>query len=203
MRCMHITSGLLSIVGAAFLFGTVHALIVDPVNVGAVDTNTDGNVVGGDGPRGLDPEPAEDPIEQPHEEPAEQSSSEIADLDSLLDAEVPEGMLTLRQGHELWEQGAYFLDARKEDEFIAGHIEYAEWLPSTLFDTDSDRAFAVAESMPPESTVVIYCVGGDCDASHNTARRLQEIGFTDLRIMGAGYDQWVEAGMPITQGGAP
>jgi rhodanese-related sulfurtransferase len=76
-------------------------------------------------------------------------------------------------------------------------------LASTLFDTDSDRAFEIANSMPPGDTVVIYCVGGECDASHNVARRLAQIGFTDLRIMGVGYTDWVNAGFPIEEGSAP
>jgi rhodanese-related sulfurtransferase len=211
MRCMHITSGLLSIVGAAFLFGTVHALIIDPIDISKATTNTDGEVIGGRiterDPSGQDPadlsvpdtgEPA-DPIDASDT----QSPVDVSIPDEILDAPVPEGTLTLRQSYKLWEDGAYFIDARHEEEFIAGHIEYSAWLTSSLFDTDSDRAFEIANSMPPESTVVIYCVGGECDASHNVARRLAQIGFTDLRIMGVGYADWVDAGFPTEEGSAP
>lgn len=213
MRCMHITSGLLSIVGAAFLFGTVHALLIEPINIAKVSTRTDGEVTGGQGRRGdpgetdpLPDEPAE--TDAGAEEPAEETASTQSPIEidvpaEVLDAPVPEGTLTLRQSYELWEQGAYFIDARHEHEFEEGHIQYAAWLASSLFDTDSDRAFAIAQSMPPESTVVIYCVGGECDASHNTARRLEQIGFTDLRIMGVGYTDWVDAGFPTGEGSAP
>lgn len=213
MRCMHITSGLLSIVGAAFLFGTVHALLIEPINIAKVSTRTDGEVTGGQGRRGdpgstdpLPDEPAETDageVEPAEETGSSQSPIDIDVPDEVLDAPVPEGTLTLRQSYELWEQGAYFIDARHEHEFEEGHIQYAAWLASSLFDTDSDRAFAIAQSMPPESTVVIYCVGGECDASHNTARRLEQIGFTDLRIMGVGYTDWVDAGFPTGEGGAP
>lgn len=216
MRCMQITSGLLSIIGAAFLFGTVHALVAKPVDISKVDLG-DANkpVVGGgsrvpkanestgtDTPAETDIEDPADPIEidTPEETPTDTSVDENA---SGSDAAVPEGTLTLKQSYDLWEQGAYFVDARHEHEFEKGHIEYAFWLPSTLFDTDSDRAFAVVDRMPPDATVVIYCVGGECDASHNTARRLKQIGFSDLRIMGVGYDDWVAAGYPTEQGGQP
>lgn len=211
MRFMHITSGLLSIVGAAFLFGTVHALVIEPIDISKAATNTDGEVVGG---RNTERDPAgEDPVDPSSPNPDEavdpvddiesQSPVETSVSDAILDAPVPEGTLTLRQSYSLWEDGAYFIDARHEDEFIAGHIEYAAWLTSTLFDTDSDRAFEIANSMPPESTVVIYCVGGECDASHNVARRLAQIGFTDLRIMGVGYTDWADAGFPTEEGSAP
>lgn len=102
------------------------------------------------------------------------------------------GKLTLEEARALWEQGAVFLDARTREEFDAGHILLAFWLPF-------DQVFTAhgAEVLPmidPSGTVVIYCVGGDCDASEQTAIRLEaELGFTDLRIMGAGYDDWVAA----------
>ena len=211
MRCMHITSGLLSIVGAAFLFGTVHALVIKPVDISKVDLKTDGDINGGrnipidppaepgDATPGTDTGSGEPPVDPPVTNPPE----EIVVSDAVLDAPVPEGTLTLRQAHKLWEDGAYFIDARHEEEFEAGHIQYAAWLTSSLFDTDSDRAFGIANDMPIESTVVIYCVGGECDASHNVARRLAQIGFTDLRIMGVGYTDWVNAGFPTEEGTAP
>lgn len=211
MRCMHITSGLLSIVGAAFLFGTVHALVIDPIDISKVDLNTDGDVKSGrnnpsdppGGPGDTTPETDTGSGEPPVDPPVSEPPVEIEVSDAILDAPVPEGTLTLRQAHKLWEDGAYFIDARHEHEFEEGHIQYAAWLASSLFDTDSDRAFGIANSMPPESTVVIYCVGGECDASHNVARRLAQIGFTDLRIMGVGYTDWVAAGFPTEEGSAP
>lgn len=217
MRCMQITSGLLSIVGAAFLFGTVHALVIEPIDLSRANTRGAGDPVNSpDGPRvpkNGDEQPvdpvseqggaAEAAAEDAGSEPVAESPVEVSVPDDVLDAPVPEGTLTLRESYDLWEQGAYFIDARHEHEFEAGHIEYAAWLASSLFDTDSDRAFAIATSMPKDATVVIYCVGGECDASHNTARRLEQIGFTDLRIMGVGYTDWLDAGFPTAEGGEP
>lgn len=214
---MHITSGLLSIVGAAFLFGTVHALVIEPVDISKVDLGDADAPVQGQGRREKPPAQTEtqedesqelatevevkdtgtDPLSMPF------SPVELDVPDEILDAPVPDGTLTLRQSYRLWEEGAYFIDARHEHEFEEGHIQYAAWLASSLFDTDSDRAFGIANDMPPESTVVIYCVGGECDASHNVARRLAQIGFTDLRIMGVGYTDWVNAGFPTEEGSAP
>lgn len=227
MRLIHTCSGLLSIVGAAFLFAATHALIIGPVDIDPPAIKTDGPVKGDPNrvrSAASEDEPGQDQAAEPAEtqnaptqpevrslnqrpnppaaeQPAQ--SPEQADPSALLDAPVPEGMLTLRQSHELWEQGAYFIDARHEHEFDEGHIQYAAWLTSTLFDTDRDRAFAVVESMPPNSTVVIYCVGGECDASKNVARRLEQLGFSDLRIMGVGYNEWAAAGLPVSEGDEP
>ena len=121
-------------------------------------------------------------------------------IEPLIDAPVPEGTLSLRESNELWEKGAYFIDARYEEEFVAGHIQYANLLPAQMFDEDSSRAFAVTDTIPTDGTIVLYCVGGECDASKNTAAMLELLGYTDLRIMGAGYGDWVQAGFPIGTG---
>ncbi|MFG0246508.1 MAG: rhodanese-like domain-containing protein [Phycisphaerales bacterium JB052] len=205
MRLIQTCSGLLSIIGAAFLFATVHAMVREPVNLAPPPIKAGaGDVTPRVQPNGTPDEgEAPVPVVEPVDEPTEQPDQPGLPDDAMLDAPVPEGTLTLRESYSLFQQDVYFIDARHEHEYEAGHIEYAFWLPSTLFDTDSDRAFAVVDSMPPDATVVIYCVGGDCDASKNTARRLSQIGFTDLRIMGVGYGDWVDAGFPITEGSEP
>jgi len=185
----------LAIVGAAFLIGTGHALVSGPVVLGARSVRA-----GTEGVKG-DPSRTTDRAQAPREE-------NPTDRDPTADA-VPEGMLTLAESRELWDRGAYFLDARHEDEFDLGHIEYAQWLPATRFDTDPEGALRVIGSIPPDGTIVIYCVGGDCDASENTAARLEHYGFTDLRIMGVGYSDWAQAGHPTStpsdegEGGSP
>ncbi|MBL4810031.1 MAG: rhodanese-like domain-containing protein, partial [Phycisphaerales bacterium] len=74
------------------------------------------------------------------------------------------------------------------------------FLESKLFDTDIERANAVMDSIPMDGTIVLYCVGGECDASKNTAALLEQYGYTDLRIMGAGYEHWVAAGFETATG---
>lgn len=212
MRLIHTCTGLLSIIGAAFLFATAHALIVKPVSVDA-PALTDP-----DAPVKLDPERSRRPVGPGKSQPPEDGTAPIPEtteppqtietstpvetdpIDPMLDAPVPAGTLTLRQSYTLWEQGAYFIDARHEAEYLEGHIQYAFWLTANLFDTDSDRAFAVVEAMPPDATVIVYCVGGECDASKNVASRLQQIGFSDLRVMGVGYEDWAIAGFPTEKG---
>lgn len=121
--------------------------------------------------------------------------------EELLDADVLPGMITLREAHELFEEGALFLDSRGEDAFEAGHIRGALWMPAgeVLMRAEELLAF------DPATPVVIYCTGGSCDASHNTASRLETYGpdlgieFADVRIMGLGYDEWKRAGLPTSE----
>ncbi|MBO6513972.1 MAG: rhodanese-like domain-containing protein [Phycisphaerales bacterium] len=217
----------LAIVGGAFLLGTGQALVTDPIVLEEANiTSGTGNVKGG-APRGgqapvedptEDPTPADpvdeteptpdpDPIDDPGDEPGTSWNSTVptasfagSTLEQLLDAPVPEGSLTLRESRELWEMGAYFIDARYEHEYEEGHIQYAALLPAQMFDTDVDHANSVMDSIPLDATIVLYCVGGDCDASKNTAALLEQYGYSDLRIMGAGYEHWVAAGFETASG---
>lgn len=214
----------LAIVGGAFLIGTGQAVIFGPVTLGPANTTSGTEDVVGDPSRTPLQEPAVPAVPITNTKTLEQAAQDAiavkipddivpddfvptatfaGDADALLDAPVPEGTLTLRETKELWDMGAYFIDARLESEFHEGHIKYASLLLAQWFDSDPDRAFAITDSIPTDATVVIYCVGGECDASKNTAAWLEPLGYTDLRIMGAGYEHWVEAGFETEMGVSP
>ncbi|MEM9066552.1 MAG: rhodanese-like domain-containing protein [Planctomycetota bacterium] len=91
---------------------------------------------------------------------------------------------------------AQFLDARLPSEYDEAHVQGAFYLtPDMLTSVD---ASPVMEFLNPEAPTIIYCVGGDCEASHNVAQYLQEFyGFTTLHIMMDGFPAWEEAGYPV------
>jgi rhodanese-related sulfurtransferase len=106
--------------------------------------------------------------------------------------------LDLEQAHEAFFAGEVFLDARPRHEYDAAHIEGAYPLSTEAISEGQagdvlDELLALGYSQP----MVIYCHGGDCDASENTAIRLQAMGFTNLRIMKAGFDEWRDAGYEV------
>jgi rhodanese-related sulfurtransferase len=116
-------------------------------------------------------------------------------------AELPPGYLDLEGGYAQWEQGAWFLDARNADEFDAGHIEGAFLMPSKrVFTAEGQEDLA---SIQLDDTIVIYCVGGDCDASENTMLRLLDMDYQNILIMKAGYEDWLNAGYPVSMEPAP
>lgn len=118
---------------------------------------------------------------------------------SPLDAPVKAGALTLREASVLHEEGAYFLDARHEEDFVAGRITGAILMPASRAETREGQADL--DTIPPGSVVVIYCTGGDCDASENTAIRLTQLQYEfDVRILGKGYSDWLEAGLAVESG---
>lgn len=91
----------------------------------------------------------------------------------------------------LFDQGVPFLDARRHDEFELGHVPQAVVMPPDEFPS---RAAEVMIYSP--GPVVIYCDGGQCDASHNLAKLMQSVGFTQIHIMTDGYPGWKGAGYP-------
>ena len=87
---------------------------------------------------------------------------------------------------------AIFVDARLRREFVAGHIEGAYFLPASEFNARAGEVFL--NQVGPAQLVIIYCGGGECDASQNTANRIAAAGWTNYRIYHDGYDAWTTAG---------
>lgn len=105
--------------------------------------------------------------------------------------------ITLEDALELQKLGAQFIDARHRPEYEEGHIQGAYLLPADMFDSGKPECL---NFINPNDFLVIYCSGGDCDASHNTAKMLQQVGYMKTHILKAGYPAWKAAGQPIATG---
>jgi rhodanese-related sulfurtransferase len=113
-------------------------------------------------------------------------------------AAQPEDFLSLEKAYELWSTGtAFFLDARKPDDFAAGHIAQAFNLPAGEFE---EHFIRVAPMLAPESDLIVYCEGADCELSHRLAADLERFGFTNVHMLFNGWTTWREAGYPIETG---
>ncbi|PCI09582.1 hypothetical protein COB72_06000 [bacterium] len=199
MKCVQTIAGVLAIVGLGYIAGVGHSLLRElPVILGA-SASTSTQPVPEDNTPAIDA-PDQQPDLQPDPTPAQIDDPELPkgdDFDARLDAAVPDGMLTLRQAHQMWIDGAYFVDSRLRSEYDEGHISLAAYLTAATMFTDEGEA--EMQSIPPDAQVVIYCLGGDeCDASLNTKAILEQFGYTDLSIMGVGYDEWAAAGLPTS-----
>ena len=95
---------------------------------------------------------------------------------------------------------ATIVDARKPEAFAEGHLETAINVPSTEKELYLDRIF---ELIPPESLIIIYCEGGDCEASNEVFEFLVSNGFQiqNLRIFQPGWEVLGSlSDLPITDG---
>ncbi len=188
------TTRVLAIVGLGMTIGIVHSMVAkDPVSfytlkapastITPTPTTTPGADDGAPAATTLPSDPIDPDV------PA-------VEIDPL-DIAGPIGTITLREAFALYNDGAYFIDARTQDEFDESHIPYALFLPAKKIRTKA--GLDELSTIPPGVPIVIYCVGGECDASSNAANAIQrlDLGYTDLRILGRGFSDWVEAGLPV------
>lgn len=109
-------------------------------------------------------------------------------------------MITVEQARTLFERvnsagDVSFVDARNPEEFVTGRIPSAVNMPPSLFiggQVPPDLAM-----IPTSNIIVVYCNGGDCDASKLTAIRLREQGYQNVFVFEEGMTGWTAAKLPI------
>jgi len=90
---------------------------------------------------------------------------------------------------------AVFVDARPEWLFATGHVPGAL---SVAAEGPGGGIPVTLDSLPRSRRLIAYCSGDGCPSSHILARRLKEqIGFTDVLVLEAGWPGWQEAGYPV------
>ena len=87
-----------------------------------------------------------------------------------------------------------FVDARSQKDYGNGHIPGAISLPVGQF---KERIGSFLNRYPLEQPIVTYCSGRTCEDSHDLARFLSDIGFTNVRIFIDGFQGWEAEGYPV------
>lgn len=79
------------------------------------------------------------------------------------------------------------VDARKPEQFAEGHVAGAINIPSTEKEQHIGKAFAM---LPRDGVIIIYCDGGNCEASNDVFAFLAGAGFDqqNLRIFKPGWE---------------
>lgn len=89
----------------------------------------------------------------------------------------------------------------------AGAVTLVDALPAAYYDqqhlpgavnlVEADVAALAPALLPNRSaTVVTYCSNAACGNSKAVARRLEQLGYSDVRTYRDGIQDWVEAGLP-------
>ena len=92
---------------------------------------------------------------------------------------------------------AAIVDARPLENFVAGHIPGATHLPFEDFLSGKPKQL---DYLPPDQPIIVYCDGGDCDASHKVKKMLHEFDFAEVYVFVPGYPAWRDAGLAVEQG---
>jgi rhodanese-related sulfurtransferase len=95
---------------------------------------------------------------------------------------------------------AAFIDARAPEKYEAAHLAGAYNVPA-----DQKEAFMgpIYQNVAPQQLVIIYCDGGNCDASESVFEHLRGVGFTNLRIFKEGWEALATSDLPKQSGPAP
>ncbi len=104
---------------------------------------------------------------------------------------------SVAQAKQIYDSGrAVFVDARSADAYAEAHIAGAVSLPVGRFDTAIETFM---QHYPPQTYLVTYCSGRECDDSHRLAQFLMETGFFNVSIFIDGLPGWQQEGHPIAK----
>ncbi|MEK6644690.1 MAG: rhodanese-like domain-containing protein [Planctomycetota bacterium] len=82
---------------------------------------------------------------------------------------------------------ARFVDAREPHEWVEGHFRGAIHIPASAIYANIDR---VVREVPPHEKLIVYCGGGDCEASHHVADALtNDFKFQNVVIYTKGWQE--------------
>ncbi|GIV54650.1 MAG: hypothetical protein KatS3mg039_1168 [Candidatus Kapaibacterium sp.] len=87
-----------------------------------------------------------------------------------------------------------FLDARRKDEFDAGHIPRAQNVDIQQFELDPmyrNQVMQMLYSLDKSRPVVTYCGGGNCELSHKLSELLRSVGFEHVFIYLGGWNEYI------------
>ncbi|MDP1662296.1 MAG: rhodanese-like domain-containing protein [Phycisphaerales bacterium] len=87
------------------------------------------------------------------------------------------------------------VDAREPAEFAQGRIGGALNLPPGEFYGKIPDA--VLQRLSRDLPIVVYCGGGNCDASKMVAMRLKDLGFSQTYVYDDGFTGWTQAGEAV------
>lgn len=83
------------------------------------------------------------------------------------------------------------IDARPYASYFQAHIPMAYPIDDSIFSQFS-KSFPTDKS----TEIIIYCGGFFCAKSHNEAKLLLSLGYTDIKVLAGGLPAWKQAGMP-------
>ncbi|MFQ5502631.1 MAG: rhodanese-like domain-containing protein [Phycisphaerae bacterium] len=88
---------------------------------------------------------------------------------------------------------AVFVDAREPHEFVEGRLRGVIHIPSSAIYDNIDNLYA--QGVGSDDKIIVYCGGGECEASHNVADALRgEFNFTHVLVYENGWAEIESSG---------
>lgn len=102
-----------------------------------------------------------------------------------------EAAVSIQEAADLRSQGAFVLDVRQPEEWIAGHIPGATLIPLGELPNR-------LQEIPDDQSVLVVCRSGNRSAQ--AAAILRQAGFAQATSMNGGMNQWAAAGYEVVTG---
>jgi len=100
--------------------------------------------------------------------------------------------IDLKIAQKLFYDSVPFVDARDAESYMEGHILGA--ISNDPFYSMVDKLF---DTQGFDNPIVVYCDDEECGLSEYLAYQLQTEGFHKIYIFSGGWNQWVQANLPI------
>lgn len=122
-------------------------------------------------------------------------ASELLSAKSVSHAGIPR--LSMDDAKLLYASGqVVFIDARIREDYEAGHIKGAVSMPFGSMPELLPKFRKTFEG----KMLVTYCGGSGCNLSEKAAYNLFDNGYERIAIFFGGWENWKEAGMPVSSG---
>ena len=113
---------------------------------------------------------------------------------------VPE--VSASEAKEALDQGEVevILDVREPQEWVAGHIPGAVYVPRGLLEWHADQASPMCKPElqgRADARIVVHCAAGG--RSLLAAHTLKKMGYTNVVSMDGGFSSWAAHGFPVGQ----
>ena len=104
---------------------------------------------------------------------------------------TPSVEISPTQAYAKYQQGAFFLDVRSQDEFSQFHIKGSTLIPL-------DELQNKLSELPKDKDIVVICLSGHRSLSGTTV--LQQAGFMHVSCLKGGLQAWMDANYPVEKG---
>jgi rhodanese-related sulfurtransferase len=116
----------------------------------------------------------------------------------VAESSPPGRAVELTEARQLLDRGgARFIDARRREDYLAGHVAGALSVPLAERAGKLDR---LRRELPRTRPLVVYCEGGACESAIELSAWLAANGWRDVRVLSDGYPVWEAAGFPVATG---
>jgi rhodanese-related sulfurtransferase len=120
------------------------------------------------------------------------------------DPAAPVREISSRDARDAYGLHVPFLDARRTEDFLEGHVAGA-WSAPVWESACAGRItdFEARANPGPRDPIVIYCAGGGCEDSRLLAGKLMALGYRNLLLYAGGYPDWTAQARPVEKGARP